>query len=205
MKTEFDSNYTFNDFKQEIKEALSSREKRSISFPDYRKSAVMMLFMEKGNEPHVLLSLRTDRVSTHKGQVSFPGGSYDETDKDFLETALRETFEEVGIEPDEIEVLGEYDEYISITGFHVYVYAGALNRAVEYKISADEIEEILEVPFSLFYNEGFDRCERVAYAGREFDVYYYNFGNSTIWGLTARILTDFSRKVCKGADAGCVK
>lgn len=205
MKTEFDSNYTFNDFKREIKEALSSREKRSISFPDYRKSAVMMLFMEKDGEPHVLLSLRTDRVSTHKGQVSFPGGSYDETDRDFLETALRETFEEVGIEPSEIEVLGEYDEYISIAGFHVYVYAGALNRPVEYKISADEIEEILEVPFSLFYNESYDRCEKVTYAGRDFDVYYYNFKNSTIWGLTARILTDFSRKVCKGTDAGCVK
>lgn len=197
MNIEFSSNYAFHDFKQALKETLSSRDKRTINFPDYRKSAVMMLFMEKENKPHVLLSLRTDRVSTHKGQVSFPGGSWDETDKDYLETALRETYEEVGIDPAEIEVLGEYDEYISIMGFHVYVYIGALNREVKYTPCEDEIEEILEVPFSIFYNEEFYKCEKVTYEGRDFDVYYYNYGNSTIWGMTARILTDFSRKVCK--------
>lgn len=197
MKIEFSSNYAFQDFKQTLKETLASREKRTINFPDYRKSSVMMLFMEKENTPHVLLSLRTDRVSTHKGQVSFPGGSWDETDKDYLETALRETYEEVGIDPAEIEVLGEYDEYISIMGFHVYVYVGALNREVKYIPCADEIEEILEVPFSLFYHEKYDRCEKVTYDGRDYDVYYYTYGSSTIWGMTARILTDFSRKVCK--------
>ncbi|HOP30173.1 MAG TPA: CoA pyrophosphatase [Spirochaetota bacterium] len=197
MKIEFSNNYAFHDFKQALRETLSSREKRTISFPDYRKSAVMMIFMERDNSPHVLLSLRTDRVSTHKGQVSFPGGSWDETDKDYLETALRETYEEVGIDPAEIEVLGEYDEYISIMGFHVYVYIGALNREIEYTPCADEIEEILEVPFSLFYNEQYDKCEKVTYDGRDYDVYYYTYGNSTIWGMTARILTDFSRKVCK--------
>jgi 8-oxo-dGTP pyrophosphatase MutT (NUDIX family) len=197
MKIKFENNYAFHDFKQAIRETLESREKRTISFPDYRKSAVMMIFMEKGDSPHVLLSLRTDRVSTHKGQVSFPGGSWDETDKDYLETALRETYEEVGIDPSEIEILGEYDEYISIMGFHVYVYVGALNREVKYNPCADEIEEILEVPFSLFYNEQYDKCEKVTYDGRDYDVYYYTYGSSTIWGMTARILTDFSRKVCK--------
>ncbi len=197
MKIEFSSNYAFQDFKKTLKETLASREKRTINFPDYRKSSVMMLFMEKENKPHVLLSLRTDRVSTHKGQVSFPGGSWDDTDKDYLETALRETYEEVGIDPAEIEVLGEYDEYISIMGFHVYVYVGALNREVKYTPCADEIEEILEVPFSLFYHEKYDRCEKVTYDGRDYDVFYYTYGSSTIWGMTARILTDFSRKVCK--------
>jgi len=198
IKTEFDSNYTFYDFKQAIKETLKTRDKRTIDFPDYRKSSVMMLFMEKENVPHVLLSLRTDRVSTHKGQVSFPGGSYDDTDRDYLETALRETHEEVGIDPSEIEILGEYDEYISIMGFHVYVYVGALNRDVPYNVCEDEIEEMLEVPFSIFYNEEFDRCEKFTHEGRDYDVYYYYYGDSTIWGMTARILTDFSRKVCKG-------
>ena len=194
---QFEDNYAFHDFKQAIRETLAGRSKRTVDIPDHRKSAVMMLFMEREGSPHVLLTLRTDRVSTHKGQISFPGGSYDETDRDFLETALRETLEEVGIEPAEIEVLGEFDEYISIMGFHVYVFTGALNRAVEYKPSRDEIEEILEVPFSIFYNEEFDRCEKITHQGRDYDVYYYNYGKSTIWGMTARILTDFSRKVCK--------
>ncbi len=197
MKIKFEDNYAFHDFKQAIKETLASRNKREIDFPNYRKSSVMMLFMEKDNSPHVLLTTRTDRVSTHKGQVSFPGGSYDETDKDFLETALRETDEEVGIKASDIEVLGEYDEYISIAGFHVYVYIGALNNRVNYTPCKDEIEDILEVPFSIFFNEEYDRCEKFSYEGRDYDIYYYNYGKSTIWGMTARILTDFSRKVCK--------
>lgn len=197
MKLNFDSTYSFEDFKNEITKKLSSRKKRSIDFPDFRKSAVLMLFLEKNNSPHVVLTVRSDKVSTHKGQVAFPGGSHDESDKDFLETALRETYEEVGIPQSLIEILGEYDEYISIMGFHVYVFVGALKDRAEYNICEDEIAELIEVPFSIFYNEEYTKTERVTYEGNEYDVYYYDYDGSTIWGMTARILTDFSRNVCK--------
>lgn len=197
MKLNFDSTYSFEDFKKEITNKLSSRNKRSIDFPDFRKSAVLMLFLEKNNSPHVVLTLRSDKVSTHKGQVAFPGGSHDEDDKDFLETALRETYEEIGLHQSLIEILGEYDEYISIMGFHVYVFVGALKDIPEYNICEDEIAELIEVPFSLFYNEEYTKTERVLYDGNEYDVYYYDYNGITIWGMTARILTDFSRNVCK--------
>jgi len=197
MNMQFTSANDFNAFKKYITGTLSSRKKRSIDFPEYRKSAVMILFMEKDESPHVVLTLRTDKVSTHKGQVSFPGGGYDSSDKDFLDTALRETMEEVGIKAGDIEVLGEFDEYISIMGFHVYVFVGALDRIPEYVVSKDEIDEMLEVPFSLFYNEEYTRCEKINHQGRDYDVYFYDYGKATIWGMTARILTDFSRKVFK--------
>jgi len=197
MKLNFDSTYSFEDFKKEITNKLSSRNKRSIDFPDFRKSAVLMLFLEKNNSPHVVLTVRSDKVSTHKGQVAFPGGSHDEDDKDFLETALRETYEEIGLHQSLIEILGEYDEYISIMGFHVYVFVGALKDRPEYNICEDEIAELIEVPFSLFYNEEYTKTERVLYDGNEYDVYYYDYNGITIWGMTARILTDFSRNVCK--------
>jgi len=197
MKLNFDSTYSFEDFKKEITNKLSSRNKRSIDFPDFRKSAVLMLFLEKNNSPHVVLTVRSDKVSTHKGQVAFPGGSHDEDDKDFLETALRETYEEIGLHQSLIEILGEYDEYISIMGFHVYVFVGALKDIPEYNICEDEIAELIEVPFSLFYNEEYTKTERVLYDGNEYDVYYYDYNGITIWGMTARILTDFSRNVCK--------
>jgi len=197
MNMQFTSGNDFTAFKKFITEKLSVRQKRSINFPEYKKSAVMILFMEKESSPHVLLTLRTDKVSTHKGQVSFPGGGYDSSDKSFLETALRETMEEVGIAPEEIEVLGEFDEYISIMGYHVYVYVGALNRMQNYVVCTDEIDEMLEVPFSKFYNEEYTKCEKITYEGRDYDVYYYDYGNNTIWGMTARILTDFARKMYK--------
>ena len=201
MNLQFDKPGDFEVFKETLRERLRKREKRSISFPDYRKAAVMMLFFVKNNTPHVLLQLRTDRVSTHKGQVSMPGGGFDSTDRDLLHTALRETHEEMGIDPTAIEVIGEFDEYISIMGFQVNVFAGALNSAVEYTACDDETEQILEVPFSLFYNEEFYKCEKLAHEGREFDVYYYDFNGITVWGMTARILTDFSRKICRnGSD-----
>ena len=197
MEIKFNSIYSFNNFKQDVKTNLSSREKRVISLPGFRESSVMMLFMEKENSPHVILTLRTDKVSTHKGQISFPGGGHDKEDRDYLETAIRETFEEIGIDPAQIEVLGEFDEYVSTTGFHVHVYAGALNSVIRYLPSEDEIEDILEVPFSIFYNEEFERREIVNYEGRDYTVYYYKYGKNTIWGLTSRILTDFSRKICR--------
>ncbi len=198
MNMQFSIANDFNVFKKFISDALSSRKKRSINFPEYKKSAVMILFMEKEGSPHVVLTLRTDKVSTHKGQVSFPGGGYDSSDKDFLETALRETMEEVGISPEDIEILGEFDEYISIMGFHVYVFVGALGKIPEYVVCKDEIDEMLEVPFSLFYNEEYTKCEKINHQGKDYDVYYYDYGKATIWGLTARILTDFSRKIFKG-------
>ncbi len=197
MNMKFNTAYSFISFKKFIADKLSSRNKRTVHYPDYKKSAVMILFMEKEESPYVLLTLRTDKVSTHKGQVSFPGGGYDSTDKDYLETALRETMEEVGINPEEIEVLGEFDEYISIMGFHVYVFVGALNRVQQYVVCRDEIDEMLEVPFSIFYNEEYTKCEKLTHDGKDFDVYYYNFGKNTIWGLTARIITDFARKIFK--------
>ncbi len=197
MNMQFTTENDFESFKKFIVEKLAGRKKRSINFPEYKKSAVLILFMEKDGLPHVIMTLRTDKVSTHKGQVSFPGGGYDSTDKDFLETALRETMEEVGIPPEEIEVLGEFDEYISIMGYHVYVHVGAINRAHEYVVCRDEIDEMLEVPFSIFYNEEYSKCEKITHNGREFDVFYYDFGTTTIWGMTARIITDFARKVFK--------
>ena len=201
MNMQFDSAEGFSDFKKSISERLSNRTKRSVEnseeFTEYKKAAVMIIFMEKEQSPYVLLTLRTDRVSTHKGQVSFPGGGFDSTDKTMLDTALRETMEEVGIDSGEIEILGEFDEYISILGFHVYTFVGALNSVQKYNPSKDEIDIIFEAPFSIFYNEEYTKCEKVNYGGKDYDVFYYDYNKITIWGLTARILTDFSRKVCR--------
>jgi 8-oxo-dGTP pyrophosphatase MutT (NUDIX family) len=198
---QFNDTEGFNDFKKFISERLLNRPNRKVEqrpeFKEYKKAAVMIIFLEMNNAPYVLLTQRTDTVSTHKGQVAFPGGGFDSSDKNMLDTALRETLEEVGINPEEIEVLGEFDEYISIAGFHVYTYVGALNRVQVYKPSKDEIDRILEAPFSIFYNEEYSRCEKMFFGGKDYDVYYYDYNNAVIWGLTARILTDFSRKICK--------
>ncbi len=185
-----DSDFTL--FTDEIMKNLAKREKKSCSYPEYRIASVLILLVNKNNSPHVILTLRTESVSTHKGQVSFPGGGVDDTDENLLFTALRETHEEIGVPPEKIKILGEFDDYISLAGFEVHVYAGITDYPVEYDLSEDEIDTVLEVPLSLFRNKEFYKCDIIQHEGNEVAVYYYDWQGTTIWGMTARILTDFA-------------
>jgi len=197
MKMLFISESDFLEFKDELRRRLSERQVRECENDGHKPSAVKILIMNKNNAPHVLLTRRTDKVNTHKGQVSFPGGGFDETDGDILGTAYRETFEEVGIQRGDIEYLGKFDDYISLYGFHISCFVGAIEYPREYHLNSDEIDACFEAPLSMFVNEEYESVEKYYYQGRDYDVFYYNHDNFVIWGLTARILTDFARKVLK--------
>ena len=196
MKTEFESENDYDNFKVDIKKRLQNWKIREINIPGYRQAAVFMLLMNKDNRVHVLLTKRTDRVETHKGQISFPGGVSDESDEDILNTAFRETYEEVGIQRENIELLGRFDDFISISGFNVTTFIGSVVYPVKYIFSHDEIDDYVEAPFSMFLNLEHDKIEYYSHQGREVKVYFYKFKGYEIWGLTARILTDFAKKVC---------
>jgi 8-oxo-dGTP pyrophosphatase MutT (NUDIX family) len=162
-----------------------------------RHSAVMMLLMNRDGAPHVLLTRRTESVSTHKGQVSFPGGAVEPDDGDYLSAAYRETFEEVGIGRDAIEYIGQFDDYVTISGFHVACFIGAVEFPCAYSLNANEIESHIEAPLAMFVNQDFDRYEIHNVGGRDYRVFYYRYEGYEIWGLTARILTDFGEKICR--------
>jgi 8-oxo-dGTP pyrophosphatase MutT (NUDIX family) len=158
---------------------------------EYRsEAAVLMLLFEKRGEPHFLLTRRTEEVQTHKGQISFPGGMRDGSES-LEQTALRETFEEVGIEPEQIEILGRFHEYLSSTDYRVTPFAGYIDGPFITKPQTTEVAEILFVPFSVFLDPGLLRTERMLHRGRMIDVYFYSYGTHQIWGLTARIIRDF--------------
>ncbi len=197
MKMRFEKDEDFREFLDEVKQRLSERDVRRIERNDLRRSAVKILIMNKKDEPHVLLTVRTDKVRTHKGQISLPGGSYDETDGHILETAYRETWEETGILREKIEYIGVFDEYISIAGFHLSCFVGAVNYPVEYNFNPDEISDYVEAPLSIFVKREFEKVETMNYQGRDFRIFYYRYNGYQIWGLTARILTDFAKKVLK--------
>jgi 8-oxo-dGTP pyrophosphatase MutT (NUDIX family) len=181
-----------------LRKRLSEREIRGIEEKDLMHAAVMMLIMNKDGAPHVLLTRRTRSVSSHKGEVSFPGGRVDDADEGLLAAAYRETEEEVGIGRDRIEYIGRFDDYLSLAGFHVMSFIGAIDYPYEYRLNLKEIESHFEAPLSMFVNQEYERRERVNYLGRDFWVYYYNFKGYEIWGLTARILTEFGEQVCRG-------
>lgn len=197
MDLQFKTEEDFGNFNNSLKKRLEEREISRVDIPEFKRSAVMILIMNKGGKAHVFLTKRTDKVGTHKGHVSLPGGRFEREDENIMRTAIRETFEEVGIAPDDIDIIGQFDEFFSIGGFHVSTFVGSVDYPYQYKINEEEIEDCLEVPLSIFYDKEYDKIEHFQFRGEKMDVYYYYYNSFTIWGLTARILTDFADKVLK--------
>ena len=173
-----------------IRKRLSSLVHRKVSNGYLREAAVLIPVFKEQGEYHMLLTRRTDEVETHKGQISFPGGMR-ESDEALLETALRETFEEVGVERNSIEPLGRFHDYMSITRFRVTPFVGLVRTPFKTRRQVHEVAEILHVPFSVFTDPENPRTMKHAYPGREMDVYFYPYEKHRIWGLTARIIKDF--------------
>ena len=176
--------------KDRIQDCLAALNPRTITDGFIREAAVLMPVFEWEKEYHFLLTRRTEEVQTHKGQISFPGGMR-EAGEDLFATALRETYEEVGIEHHRIEPLGRFHDYISITHFRVTPFAGFIDGPFKTVPQVHEVAEILQVPFRIFLEPGRCRIERRIVLGKEENVYFYSYGTHQIWGLTARIIHDF--------------
>ena len=156
-----------------------------------RQAAVLMPFFEQDGELCLLLTRRTDEVETHKGQVSFPGGMR-EKGETLEDTAIRETFEEIGIAAAGIEILGRFNDYLSITNVRVTPFAAMLRQPFTVTLQAHEVAEVLRVPISLFLDQ-----ERLLVKkdfiieGKAAGDYSWFYGRRRIWGLTALIIHDF--------------
>lgn len=181
----------------QIEARLKERSRRILSTEGKRESSVLVPLVCRDDGLKVLMTLRSSHVSTHKGQISFPGGGREESDADSSETALRETWEETGVRPEQVVLLGQYDDYESITGHHVSVYIGYLKGDVRYTFNESEIADYTEPPVSIFAEKQYDRKEPREFKGRIYDLYWYYYDNMEIWGLTARIMTDFASEVLK--------
>lgn len=155
-------------------------------------AGVLLLLYEDDAQPHVVFQKRTDRVRDHKGQISFPGGARDPDDDDILYTALRETHEEIGVEPQDVDVLGRLDDMVTISKFLVTPFVGWLRRyPYEWRFSDEEVAYLLQVPIPhLLDPENFVPDRRVI-DGHEVILPSYRFGEDIIWGATARMLTNF--------------
>ena len=170
---------------------LSTREKKSIDDHPLTPAAVLLLLLPKDGESCVLLTRRSEEVEHHKGEVSFPGGGKDPEDKDFLATALRETHEEMGINREDVTILGELDDVDTRSHFRVRVFVGTIPYPYPFKPSASEIAEVLEVPVRELTNPA-NRREEVRWTdGQAFKEYSYAYGEHLIFGATARIVTQF--------------
>lgn len=154
-------------------------------------AAILIPIFEKDNQTHILFTKRTDKVSHHKGQISFPGGKFDLTDKDLEETALRETYEEIGVETKDINIIGKINNMITNTSFIITPYVGTIPYPYDIKVSENEIDELIYVPVSHLLDKAFFREEQRYFNGQNITIYYYDYLKYTIWGVTGKILFDF--------------
>jgi len=157
-----------------------------------KKAAVLALFYpNKNGETCLVLTLRPNYSGTHSAQVSFPGGKHEKEDTDLKETALRETFEEIGIEPTEIETIREItDVYIPPSNFLVTPYIGIAKNKLEF-IKNHEVEKIIEVPLKNILDDSFVFLNtKHPHSSKKTQVPYFNFDNHMVWGATAIIISE---------------
>lgn len=184
-----------NDITEKIKNVLSSRKPRIIDNRSEQliHSAVLIPIFEKDNGYEVLFTERTHKVEHHKGQISFPGGTVENKDRNFEETALRETFEEVGMVKKDVEVLGQLDdELTTASSFIVHPFVGKIPYPYEFKINQDEVERIITVPLNMFLEENSDRHpSSIEFENFTYEGPAYRHDGITIWGATAKIMKHF--------------
>jgi len=153
---------------------------------------VLIPVFQKDGQYHILFIQRTDRVQDHKGQISFPGGAYEEADGTQLNTALREAREEIGLNPDDVEILGELDDTATMgTRYIISPFIGLIPYPYQFKLDKWETEELIEIPLPVLLDKDNGGEDAVTVDGNKINTYIYRYGNKVIWGATARILKQF--------------
>jgi 8-oxo-dGTP pyrophosphatase MutT (NUDIX family) len=177
--------------KDDIKQILAEREKKVVLFsnePRHTSAALIPVF-NKGGEYHVMLTKRTEELKYHKGQICFPGGSPHDEDGSLRDTALREAYEEVGIRPEDVEILGELDSTGTLTSdFLITPFVGIIPYPYEFTVSKLEIDELIEVPLSVLAEDSNYWEEIYSADGVIGKASFFKYKDKVIWGATARIL-----------------
>lgn len=173
----------------ELKAFLSQRKKEVIIEKTRVPSAVLIPFAKKNGEYHIVFIRRSFTVPTHQGQIAFPGGARQLHDKNLLETALRETEEEIGVCRKDVEILGELDDQITTTSnFILTPYVGMIPWPYNFKLNSAEVEMLFFVPLKALMDEKRRKPEIEILNGQEYPSFAYYYHGKRIWGATARIL-----------------
>lgn len=154
-----------------------------------RSSAVLALLTDDDGGPHVLLTRRSWDLRSHRGEVSFPGGRYEDHDPDLAHTALRETEEEVGIAPAAVKIIGRLDELATISSRSVIVpYVGVVSGRPELRLDPREVEAARYVTLAELLSDGVYREEIWRREGVERPLWFFELHGDTVWGATASML-----------------
>tara|TARA_Y100001970_G_scaffold158998_1_gene194393 strand:+ start:11841 stop:12419 length:579 start_codon:yes stop_codon:yes gene_type:complete len=153
--------------------------------------AAVLLALSDTDEPELIYTLRSDKVSSHGGEVSFPGGKQEDTDTSLEFTALRESQEEIGLMPEKVKIIGSLDTTVSRYNISVTPFVGIIPENVQLSSDSPEIEACFKVPLSFFLKDRRYRNDQISKDGESFFMPAYEYQGFIIWGLTAMITVDF--------------
>jgi 8-oxo-dGTP pyrophosphatase MutT (NUDIX family) len=140
---------------------------------------------------YIIFTQRTNNVKEHKGQISFPGGARQDGES-LLDTALRESWEEIGLAPADVEILGELDDTLTVASNYIVTpFVGIIPWPHNLKADGWETDEIIEVPVSALSDKSSREDKNEVIEGKPVTSYFYHYGDRVIWGATARILHQF--------------
>jgi 8-oxo-dGTP pyrophosphatase MutT (NUDIX family) len=158
--------------------------------------AAVLIGVREGGEEKVIFTRRHDGLAKHAGQVAFPGGSMDADDGDMVDTALRETEEEIGLPRESMTALGYLDCFETISGFCITpVVARIAADAPPLTPNAEEVADVFEVPLAFFLRPDKMMCYTMSYRGRARPMIEYRYGGYRIWGATAAMLSNLLQRM----------
>ncbi|WP_404363540.1 NUDIX hydrolase [Marinobacter sp.] len=177
-----------------LKERMADYSPRQLAL-DYPEAGILVPVTENPAKPEIIFTLRSANMTTHRGQVSFPGGRRDPEDASLEQTALRETHEEIGLPPDRVELIAPLSQVVSRYGILVTPFVGIVPEAHPLRANPAEIESIFRVPVDFFLEDRRERTDALSFLNHTFYVPCYRWGKYQIWGLSAVVLVDFLNAV----------
>ena len=158
---------------------------------DARRGAVLALFYPKGSRTHIALILRPTYSGVHSGQVGLPGGGYEALDEDLMQTALREAYEEIGVPPHSVHILGQLSPlYVFASNYLVQPFVGWVPTRPNFRIDPYEVARLIEADLEQLLDPANRVEEEWTLRDRTATVPFYQIDGETIWGATAMILSE---------------
>ncbi len=202
---------------EQIKQKFKNYKTDIIDHDSSLESAVLIPLLNIDGTVHVLFQVRSKNIATQPGEISFPGGKKEFSDKDFMQTAVRETCEELGTDEGNIEIITEMDTFVAPFNMIIYPYLGIIKDFSKININEDEVDHIFLVPLSYFFDTKPDiykskvsitpgddfpyhllpQKETYTFKTGNYNVLFYDYKGYIIWGITAKIMNDFINK-CAG-------
>ncbi|MDP3277697.1 MAG: CoA pyrophosphatase [Deltaproteobacteria bacterium] len=175
-----------------VVDVLAKRQ-RNTSAANAREAGVLVGIIATEDEPRVLLTRRSELLSTHRGQISLPGGRRDATDEDLVATALREAEEEVGLSRRSVRVLGLLDELVTISNYKMTPVLAVLEGPLSLRPNPTEVAEVLLIPLRVFLVES--RARLLPGEGLRRAVLSYEHDGHVVWGATASVLSNLAEVI----------